>query len=83
MVKVLFFAGFREQLGTRERDVEVPQPASVGSVLEQLVSEGGDNWRDVLLGDNVVIALNQEVCEVDAPVSDGDELAFYPPVTGG
>lgn len=83
MIKVLFFAGFREQLGTRERDVQVALPASIGSVVEQLVREGGDTWREVLQGDNVVIALNQEVCEVDAPVSDGDELAFYPPVTGG
>ena len=63
--------------------MQVALPASVGSVVEQLVHEGGDTWREVLLGDNVVIALNQEVCEVDAPVADGDELAFYPPVTGG
>lgn len=83
MVQVLFFASFRERLNSRGREVSIHTPATVATVVDQLVADGGESWGEVLHGENVVIALNQEVCEREAAVEDGDELAFYPPVTGG
>ena len=83
MLRVMFFASFRERLNTRQVEVPLAAPATVAQVIAGLIDQGGEPWREVLEGDNVVMALNQAVCEPGTTVRDGDELAFYPPVTGG
>jgi molybdopterin synthase sulfur carrier subunit len=84
MIKVLFFANFREQLGCGELDVAwSPDVGTVTGLRQRLVAQGGATWRPVLDADNVIKAVNQVVVEDDAAVADGDEVAFFPPVTGG
>lgn len=84
MIRVLFFASYREALKTRSMELQLPLPSStVATVLESLIAEGGELWRQVLDNPNRVVAVNQAVCEMEQPVKDGDEVAFYPPVTGG
>lgn len=84
MVHILFFASFREQLNTRQVELELTDtPCSVADLMGRLIATGGEAWQHVLGSDNLVIAVNQSVCSRQQAVCDGDEVAFYPPVTGG
>jgi molybdopterin synthase sulfur carrier subunit len=86
MIDVRFFASIREQLGTSELSLALAlagDPPTVSFLRQQIIDVRGGNWSDVLCADNVVIAVNQEVVDDQYVLSDGDELAFFPPVTGG
>ncbi len=82
-LKILYFAGLREAVG--QSSEQLPLPARVGSVGElhaHLVARGGV-WAALATTKNLRIAVNQQMAAMDAPVKDGDEVAFFPPVTGG
>jgi len=84
MIKVRFFASLREQLDQSEMDL--PWTAdlnTVEAIRTALIDGGGELWRQVLAAPNVITALNHAVVDLTEPVSEGDEIAFYPPVTGG
>ena len=84
MLKVLFFARVREELDCR--GIELPWSESVAgldALQEQLCLERGETWRQVLGQENMVRAVNHTVVDGDCPLNDGDEVAVYPPVTGG
>jgi molybdopterin synthase sulfur carrier subunit len=84
MVTVRFFASYRERLNTRQLQLTLPQPeCQVSDLIERLVASGGEAWADVLASDKLLVAVNQVVCDQHQLVRDGDEVAFYPPVTGG
>ena len=81
-VKVLYFAGLREQLGTSSEDLELP-PTTVAGLRSQLMARGGA-WQSALAqGRALRVAVNQEMAQPGTPVKAGDEIAFFPPVTGG
>jgi molybdopterin converting factor small subunit len=81
---VHFFARLREELGHGQLTFTLGVvPMSVDQVMRQLVSEHGAQWARVLEDDNLVIAVNQRVCSRDTLLSGGEELAVFPPVTGG
>ncbi len=84
MIKVLFFARLREQLGTEMLEFQAgPELPDIAAII-QLLQQRGAEWAEVLADDQMVLmALNQEVADVDTRVKDGDEVAFFPPVTGG
>jgi len=77
-ITVQAFAGARALLG-RKRQLELPEPATVGDVWEQLCQEQ-PQLRDFNLRG---LALNREYVELDAALKDGDEVAIIPPVSGG
>ncbi len=83
-VKVLYFAGLREQVGTRGEDLEIsPEAATVAGLRAQLMARGGA-WRTALAqGRALRVAVNQDMAHPTTPVKPGDEVAFFPPVTGG
>jgi molybdopterin synthase sulfur carrier subunit len=83
-VKVLFFASLREQLGVAHEDVDLPgDSATVGALRAQLAGRG-DVWRSALAeGKLLRVAVNQDMAGVAAALKSGDEVAFFPPVTGG
>ena len=84
VIHVLFFARFRETLGTAMMELPYSaELATVGAVEEELVRRGGDRWGEVFGEDNLIRAVNQVVAEANTALADGDEVAFYPPVTGG
>jgi sulfur-carrier protein len=84
MVKVLFFASYREALGQSEYEQAIEQaPVSLGSLKELLIQQHGQAWQQVLESKNLVQAVNQTVADNNQLVNDGDEVAFFPPVTGG
>jgi molybdopterin synthase sulfur carrier subunit len=75
-IKVLFFASLRERLGCGQVVVESPTTLSVLEVWQRSSGEDG-------LPDNVLVSVNQEYAGAETPVKPGDEVAFFPPVTGG
>lgn len=82
-MKILFFASLREQLSTDEEQWQDLQGAtSAGDVL-MILRQRGEPWSSVLDGERLLVSINQEIASLDATVSINDELAFFPPVTGG
>jgi len=81
-VKILYFAGLREQLGTPGEDLDVA-PTTVAGLRSQLMARGGA-WQSALAqGKALRVAVNQEMAQPTTLVKPGDEIAFFPPVTGG
>ena len=82
MITLQFFARYRERLGVDQE--QLPWDASISSLrdLRDHLVARGDSWH-VLGEPRLMCARNQEMCSLDEPVLDGDEIAFFPPVTGG
>ena len=79
---VRYFASIREALGAVE-SVEVADGSTVGAVRDALIARDGAHASALARGRALRSALNQVLCDEAAPVADGAELAFFPPVTGG
>lgn len=84
MVKLLYFAGLREALGTAAEQLAlVPDVASVGALRTHLAARGGVWAEQFAPQRNLRAAVNQDMRGAGHPLADGDEVAFFPPVTGG
>lgn len=84
MLKVLFFARIREELDCTELSLDWGESvADLNRLQELLCRENGPLWDQVLGQDNIILAVNQSVVDGNADLQDGDEVAFFPPVTGG
>ena len=82
-VKVLYFASLREAVGRSSEEFDVPiDVATVGALRAHLAGRG-EGWQALAAGRNVRAALNQRMGGADAASAAGDEVAFFPPVTGG
>ena len=84
MIKLLYFASLRERLDLAEERLTLPPAVStVAALLDHLRARGG-RWAAVLgPGAPLLTAVNQELASPQTPVADGDEVAIFPPVTGG
>lgn len=82
MIKVLFFARLREQLGCDQLSVEATEQEDITNLRERLIAERPD-WREPLCQEGTLFAVNQALVKSGHRVQDGDEVAFMPPVTGG
>ena len=90
-ITIKLFASLREALGQSEFQLElgaIPGENEAGSVInvasiKAALSARGSQWHDALNQPNLVHALNHKVVYLDAIVADGDELALFPPMTGG
>ena len=81
-MKVLFFASLKEQLNCGELEVNDPTISTVQELKEQLANRG-EPWTSALNSTKLLVAVNQEVADFSAPISNDDDIAFFPPVTGG
>jgi len=75
-IQVRFFAGLRERVGISERGISVPENTTVAQVWPLMFEKES-------LPDNVLAARNMEYVGPDSILAEGDEVAFFPPVTGG
>ncbi len=75
-INVKFFASMREYLDQSEVDIDTDGTQTVGDVWLQVAG-------DKPMPDNTVCAVNHTQANSSYPVKDGDEIAFFPPVTGG
>lgn len=82
MIRVQYFARYREALGLDGEQLNWSASlASLDDLRRVLLGRGGA-WT-VLGEQNLMCARNQELCSLDEPLADGDEVAFFPTVTGG
>ncbi|ADN77917.1 molybdopterin synthase subunit MoaD [Ferrimonas balearica DSM 9799] len=82
MINVLFFAQIREVIGVDKLAVDASEGLTAETLRQQLL-ERGDKWRLALQDKNVLVAVNQTLSGWDTALTSGDEVAFFPPVTGG
>ncbi|MGH7029646.1 MAG: molybdopterin converting factor subunit 1 [Stellaceae bacterium] len=83
-MKILYFAWLRARIGCAEEDVTLPpQVHDVAGMLDWLRSRGGGRAEALHNLAVVRVAVNQDYVGLDHPVRDGDEVAIFPPVTGG
>jgi len=82
MITLLYFARYREALGLDSEQLSITPPCSVQDVIEQL-KQRGEPWLSILADSKLMLAVNQTIATADQALNDGDELAFFPPVTGG
>lgn len=83
MINVLFFARVRDQLGVSEAQLEMPEGEVNVGLIRSLLQQKGEPFESVLSDSDILVAINQEMATHETTVEDGDELAFFPPVTGG
>ena len=82
MIRILYFASLRERLGRAEESLQ-DFPDTVAGLRAQLAARG-DAWGEVFADEQrVLAAVNQEMASVDRTLQAGDEVGFFPPVTGG
>lgn len=84
MITILYFARLRETLGRASEPLELPADVCDIDSLRARLSARGGAWA-VTMADRkkVRAAVNQELAPGNAAIKDGDEIAFFPPVTGG
>ncbi len=81
MIQVLFFAQVKELVGVDSLSVNAQ--FKTADELRQYLSQRGDKWALALESGKLLVAINQTIADLSSPISAGDEVAFFPPVTGG
>ncbi|MDT0595936.1 MoaD/ThiS family protein [Glaciecola petra] len=82
MITIKFFAFLRQQVGQEQTTMALEAPTTIKAIKLKLM-EQGEEW-ELALGDGKVLsALNFDMVDDSTIVNNGDELAFFPPVTGG
>lgn len=84
MVKLLYFARLREDLGTGAEEIALPPEVNTVAALRSHLQSRGGAWASALAqGKAVRVAVNQAMAQNTSTIKAGDEIAFFPPVTGG
>lgn len=84
MVTILYFARLREALGTGREEFALPASVADIAALRRTLLSRGNAWAEAFAeGRRIRAAVNQEMASDATAVRDGDEIAFFPPVTGG
>lgn len=83
-MKILYFAWMRQRVGASTENIDLPADVTtVDALIDWLVTRG-ENYGEAFVKREVIrAAVNQEYVRFDHPVKDSDEIAFFPPVTGG
>ena len=87
-ITIKLFSALREALGESEFQLDLSAVSEASAqidvaAIKRQLSQRGVEWKEALNQPNLVHALNHKVVFTDAVVSEGDELAFFPPMTGG
>lgn len=83
-VNILYFARLAETLGCKQENLELPEQCQTVSDLVTLLRARGEPFESAFDGETrVLVAINQEMGESNQTIQNGDEVAFFPPVTGG
>jgi sulfur-carrier protein len=81
-VNVKYFASIRESIGTGSEQLDT-KAATLGAMRDELIARGGAHAQTLARGRAVRVALNQVMSAETAVLTEGCEVAFFPPVTGG
>lgn len=82
MIKVSFFAALREALNCSELQLNVTAPITIARA-KALIVELHPSWESSFNNNSLLAAINHEMVDDTSMVNPNDELAFFPPVTGG
>ncbi|MES2237372.1 MAG: molybdopterin converting factor subunit 1 [Rugosibacter sp.] len=82
-IHLLYFAGLREALGVTTETLELPAGIETVTALRELLAARGAPWIALVTTKNLRAAVNQQMAGQDTRIQAGDEVAFFPPVTGG
>ena len=83
MIQLRYFASLRETLGIGEEQIELPENVSDLPALTRWLQQRGESWQNALADQRLHVAVNQQIVSAESRVADGDEIAWFPPVTGG
>lgn len=83
MIKILVFASLREQLGCNQLSFDEGEYPPTLDQLKAQLAEKDDQWHEVMTSNRTLTAVNQTMTREDTMLNPGDEIAFFPPVTGG
>lgn len=83
MIKILYFASVREALGRAEEKMLLSHEITDVGALRQYLMARGDPWKNILANRVLRVAVNQEIVSDNTKLKAHDEVAFFPPVTGG
>lgn len=84
MVDILYFASLREALNTSREALELTQQIQTVAELKQLLIERGGAWKQAFTqSQSLLVSVNQQMADDHTAIRDQDEIAFFPPVTGG
>ena len=81
-VNLRYYAAIREALG-EHAVIDVPEGITVGELRDRLMASSADHAAALVRGHGRRCALNHVMCEESAVLTEGAELAFFPPITGG
>lgn len=82
MITVLFFAQLREQLKTSSAEINIATPCTVADIQHELVKQN-PQWDKYISDQSLLTSVNQDMVDLQFMVNANDEVAFFPPVTGG
>lgn len=82
-VTIWYFARIKEAVNCEKESVELPNGVESVDDLINWLSQRGEAWRKALNDGKVLVAINEAVASRQTMLSDDDEIAFFPPVTGG
>jgi molybdopterin synthase sulfur carrier subunit len=82
-VKIYFFAGLREALGVSSETLALPTDETSVAALRDHLAARGEPWSALASTRNLRVAVNQQMVGFDTALHAEDEVAFFPPVTGG
>ena len=84
MINIKYFARLSENLGSKGEEIEFGEQSKTVNAVIQLLIDRGEPWITEFSAETkVLVAVNYEVCQTDTQLKEGDEVAFFPPVTGG
>jgi len=84
VASVLYFASLAEVVGARSEQIDLPPDCDTVTALVALLRARGEPFDSTFDGKTrILVAINQEMSESGATIRDSDEIAFFPPVTGG
>jgi molybdopterin synthase sulfur carrier subunit len=84
MAKLLYFASLREALDKDSEQLSLPEDINTVTQLKDYLATRGARWQAAFTADTaLLVSVNQQMAQADSSISDADEIAFFPPVTGG
>ncbi len=84
MINIKYFARLSENLESKGEEIEFGEQSKTVDSVIQLLIDRGEPWTTEFSAETkVLVAVNYEICQTNTQLKEGDEVAFFPPVTGG